>query len=154
MSRAENLYPAFGNAWVLAGKLAWDMYYNHGGVTLLMVKNKLTDLDFMDTVEEDLDRLHRLELNTQRLFGEWNELDKRPVTGGPKLLPFLIEALAGVVREYSEDELRDAIRRNVQVCEALSVAYFHLAAEKLPERPARGPAAEPLCGRPAARALE
>jgi flavin-dependent dehydrogenase len=138
MSRTENLYPVFGNAWVFAAKLSWDSYCNHGGVTLLMVKNKLTDLDFMDTVEDDLDRLYRLDLNTQRLFGEWNELDKRPLPGGgegQKQSRFMLEALGGMAREYSDEELRGAIQRNVQVCEALSVAYFHLAAEKLAERP-------------------
>jgi flavin-dependent dehydrogenase len=136
MSRTENLYPVFGNGWVLAGKLAWDMYLNHGGVTLLMVKDKLTELDFMDTVDDDLVALQTLQFNVQRLFREWNEIEQRPLEGPPQLFRLLIEALGGLVKDYSDDELRAAIKRNVQVCEAFAVALFHHAAQALPEPPA------------------
>jgi flavin-dependent dehydrogenase len=137
MSRTENLYPAFGNAWVSAAKNAWDSVLNHAGVVLLLVKDKLTDTELMDSVEEDLLRLHRLQLNMQRLFREWNEIEQRPLVGPPAGRNLLAhEAEAGLSVELDDDGVRDAIRRHVSTAEALAVALFHRAAQALDEPPA------------------
>ena len=38
LSKYEDQYPLFGNAWVAEPKNAWDRFYDHAGVVLLMVK--------------------------------------------------------------------------------------------------------------------
>jgi flavin-dependent dehydrogenase len=137
MARTENLYPMFGNAWVTAPKVAWDSWLGHAGINLLMVKNKLTDTEFLDSVDEDLLRLHRMNLTMQRLFREWNEIEQRPLVGpGPAPNPLTRESLIGLTLELDEDGIRNALRRHVSVAEAMSVALFHRAAQALDERPA------------------
>ena len=43
LSKYEDQYPVFGNVWVTAHKLHLDGFYNHTGVVLLAVQNKLTN---------------------------------------------------------------------------------------------------------------
>ena len=136
MARTENLYPAFGNAWVTAAKIVWDGQLNHSGIVMLMVKDKLTDTEFMDSVEEDVFRLHRLNLNMQRLFREWNEIEQRPLTGPPSGVNQLLrDAIARLNADVDDEGIRDALRTQVSIAEAMAVALFYRAAQALDEPP-------------------
>jgi flavin-dependent dehydrogenase len=136
MARTENLYPAFGNAWVTGAKVAWDIPFNNYGVVMLMVKDKLTDVEFVDSVEEDVLRLHRLNLNMQRLFSEWNEIEQRPLTGPGGNNPLILQAIGLLQAELDDDGIRETLRRQVSIAEAMAVALFHRAAQALDEPPA------------------
>jgi flavin-dependent dehydrogenase len=136
-ARTENQYPMFGNPWVQVAWLAWNYYIGHSGVNVLMVYQRLTDTEFMDTVEDDILRLHRLQLNMQRLFREWNEIEQAPLVGPPPGgYPFSHEAVFAYTLDLDDDGLRDTMRKEVATSEALAVALFHHAARALDERPA------------------
>ncbi len=75
VSRYRDTYPVFGNVGVCFPLLAWDFYSNHIGIVFLFVKDKLTDFEFMKSLDADLDRLYKLNMNMHKLFREWNELD-------------------------------------------------------------------------------
>lgn len=138
ISRYRDSYPIFGNSWVACGLLVWDFYSNHTGMVLLTIKNKLTDLEFMRSVDDDLDRLFRLNINMHKLFREWNDLERRerpPVF--VKTFPALLEGLVGLVKDLPDDDsLREELKHHVRTSEALAVAMFHQAASALPEAPA------------------
>jgi flavin-dependent dehydrogenase len=137
VSRYRDSYLIFGNLWVMCGLLTWDFYSNHIGIVLLFVQNKLTDLEFMTSVDADLDRLYRLNMNMHKLFREWNELERKPRE--PGMLPtfqMLIEGLFGLVKPFpNDDALRDELRTQVRNSEAMAVAIFHQAASALPDPP-------------------
>jgi flavin-dependent dehydrogenase len=134
MARTENLYPVFGNAWVTAAKIFWDGQINHSGVVMLMVQNRLTDTEFVDSIDEDLLRLHRLSLNMQRLFREWNEIEQRPLTGPPPGKNRLLgEAIDRLNADMDDEGFRDALRAQVSIAEALAVALFSRASQALDE---------------------
>ncbi len=138
LSKYEDQYPVFGNPWVAEPKNAWDRFYDHAGVVLLMVKGKFGDYEFMKSVDEDVDRLYRLSMNMQKLFREWHELEQRPdsnpVLGGAALGTQLDSFLV-IVREYDDEELRAEMRKRVKVGEGWAVALFDQAAGALGERP-------------------
>jgi flavin-dependent dehydrogenase len=136
-ARTENQYPMFGNPWVQVAWLAWNYYIGHAGINVLMVYRRLTDTEFMDTVEDDILRLHRLQLNMQRMFREWNEIEQAPLVGPPPGgYPFSQEAVFVYTHDLDDDGLRDTMRKEVATSEALAVALFHHAARALDERPA------------------
>ena len=118
LSKYEDQYPVFGNAWVAEPKNAWDRFYDHAGVVLLMVKGKFGDYEFMKSVDEDVDRLYRLSINMQKLFREWHALEQRPdsnpVLGGAALGTQLDSFLV-IVREYDDEQLRAEMRKRVKV---------------------------------------
>ena len=139
LCRTEHFYPVFGNPWVASIKLHWDAWLSFCGVVLCAVKQKLTDLEFMQTVDGDVDRLFRLNINMHRLLRQWHELEQRPwendmlKTG---LVGVIREGFIAPLKEYTDDELRATIAGQVRVTEALAVAIFHKAAgNTLPDPP-------------------
>jgi flavin-dependent dehydrogenase len=136
ISRYQDTYPLFGNQVVGINLLNWDIYANHVGIVLLTVTNKLTDLEFMKSVDDELDRLFKLNINMHKLFLQWNELERRDV---PPTTPrkLLFEALEGVAKDYPDDDaIRAALGDELRNSEALAVYTFHQAAQGLPEAPA------------------
>ncbi|MGP0036812.1 MAG: NAD(P)/FAD-dependent oxidoreductase [Solirubrobacteraceae bacterium] len=137
MCRTENLYSMFGNTMVNVAFLAWNYHIGHSGVNVLMIHQKLTDTEFMDTVEDDIDRLYRLQINMHRLFREWNEIEQGELVGPPPgPYPYSQEAVFIYNLDLDDDGFRDTMRREVATAEALAVALFHRAARGLDERPA------------------
>jgi flavin-dependent dehydrogenase len=138
LSRTENLYEAFGNPRVIEAKLSYDAVVNHGGVVLVAVKEKLTDLELMKSVDADIDRIYRLNMRTQRLFREWNELEPGPAdapAGVAGLIMALIHGILALVQDHTDDELRVKVADNARAAEAMAVAIFHKAAAGLDEPP-------------------
>ena len=137
ISRYQDSYLIFGNPWVVCGLLVWDFYSNHTGLVLLTVQNKLTDFEFMKSVDDEVDRLFRLNINMHKLFGEWNEIEnKERPAAFLKAFPVQVAGLLGMVKEFPDDEsLREELRTQVRNSEALAVAMFHRAATALPEPP-------------------
>jgi flavin-dependent dehydrogenase len=138
LARYEDQYPLFGNTWVANHKLFWDAYFNHTGNVILMVRNKLTDYDFMKSVEDDVDRLYRLSTQMQELFKQWHELEQRdeenPVVSGPGVRT-LLAGLAGLVKPMDDAGLREELRQQVAAGEAWAVAIFAKASEALDQGP-------------------
>jgi flavin-dependent dehydrogenase len=81
IARYRDIYKVFGNPGVAIEMLDWTMYTSHCGIVLLFVANKLTDLEFMRSVDDELDSHFRLNIAMDRLFIQWSELD-RPVPRG------------------------------------------------------------------------
>lgn len=137
LSRTEHNYPLFGNPWVLAGKLGWDVYHIHTGVTVLMIKAKLTDLDFLRSTEDDLNRLYQLSINMQKVFRQWHELERR-AREDTMLLPIRarVPGFPSFLADMSDEELRESIREQVSYAEAIAVAIFDRATRALEQPPA------------------
>jgi flavin-dependent dehydrogenase len=139
IAKYRDMYHLWGNPWITSGWLGWSNHFNHTGSVSLMLRNKLADLEFMKSVEEDLDRMYRLNINMQKLFREWHQLDRERPTPAvrpkfmhiykPPPLSKLLEAAEG------DDRLREHLHRERQTLEALAVALFHRAAADLPEPP-------------------
>lgn len=137
IAKYEDLYPVFGNVWVAAHKLYWDAFFNHAGVVLLMIKDKVGDYEFMKSVDDDLNRLYRLSNNMQELFRRWHELEQRDeenplIRQAPGTL---VRGLLGLVRPMDDDALREELREQIRIAEAWAVTLFAVACEALDERP-------------------
>jgi flavin-dependent dehydrogenase len=137
IARYRDSYPIFGNPRVAAGLEGWDFYANHCGIVLLFVKNKITDLEFMRSVDEDLSRLFELNIRTHAMFVQWNELEQAYVPPGwPRLFHPLIAGLIGLVKPYPDDDaIRAELKAEIANSEAMAIALFAKAAAALPEPP-------------------
>jgi flavin-dependent dehydrogenase len=136
LSRYEDLYPLMGHPTVMMPKLIFDIYINHCAAVLIMTQNKLTDLEFMKAVDDDVDRVYRVSMNMEKLFRQWHELDQsfEADLGGIGVWP-MMKATNAVVQSYEDAELQEELRSQADCAEALAVALFHKAAALLPEPP-------------------
>jgi hypothetical protein len=140
LARTLNMYPGFGNPYVGMAKNGWDSFLNHTGVVSVMLANKLTDYEFLRSVNDDLDRLFKLNINIHKMFAEWNELEFKMLP--PIMLRgyfAILEAMQGIANEYTEDELRERVAGQVQTAEAIAIDIFAQAANALPVQPADRP---------------
>lgn len=138
LARTEDHYPTFGNQQVGLAKINWDNLVLHTGTTVIFVNGKLTDLEFMKSVQEDVDRLHRLNDRMQQLFRDWNRLEKPAWNKSGRMLPYklLFESNAESTLDYSDDDaLRAALKKYVQWDEAMAVVIFDRATRALPDSP-------------------
>lgn len=138
LARTEDMYPVFGNPWVMSIKFSWDAYLAQSGHVLAFVKGRLADIDYMRSVEREVHGLQALNINMHGLLREWHELERRPwerelVKTG--LVPAIRDNLHAPVEDYTDEELREKLREQLRVVEALSVIIFHRAARALPEPP-------------------
>jgi flavin-dependent dehydrogenase len=145
MAKYRDIYPIFGNPWVSCGMLTWSFYSNHTGITLLTLKNKLTDFEFMKSVDADLDRLFQLNINMHKVFKQWHELEnKERPAAFLKVFPVLVTGLLGLIKDYPDDDaIREELRSHVTNSEAMAVVMFHKAASALPEAPPADKAVNP-----------
>jgi flavin-dependent dehydrogenase len=138
LSKTENHYATFGDPRVLLPKLVFETVVNHSGTVFLAVKDKLTDLEFMKSVDSDIDKIYKLTIRVEQLFREWHALHEgqaQDVSGACGPIKAMIEMFFQIVQEYDDDGLREMVAAQVRKAEALAVAIFLRAASELPEAP-------------------
>jgi hypothetical protein len=86
IARYRDTYPLFGNPGVALEMLYWMTPASHSGMTLLFQHNKLTDLEFMKSVDAELERYFTLNVTMHQLFRQWDRIDRpEPDMVGPEL---------------------------------------------------------------------
>ncbi|HEX4109930.1 MAG TPA: NAD(P)/FAD-dependent oxidoreductase [Solirubrobacteraceae bacterium] len=132
-----NQYGLFGNAEVMAGKLAWDDAVRWTILALWMYREKWTDLEFLDATAEPFQSAIRLNHRLQQLFRDWHETDRREwrdIFLSPREVPCLGIRLIGLMVEIDDETLMNNIRLNQEFLEALTVILFHRATDARGDR--------------------
>ena len=137
IAKYRNMFEIFEDPWITSGYFGWANFVNHTNIVPLTFKNKLTDLEFMKSVEDDLFAMYRLNINMTSLFREWYALSKEnPVQRPPFRHVYAPPELASLAAGFNDDDqLRDRMRDERSRSEAMAVAIFHKAAADLPEPP-------------------
>ncbi len=146
VGRYRDMYPVFGDSWVLPAALTWTFLASHGGPAFVMIREKIADIEFMKASSHLLERLAELNVSAQKLFREWHELN---VGGTPALHPPLIkpsmEAMIGLVKPLPDDDaLRGELQLQIRNQEAFLIAVFAQALEAVPDVPAIDGPVNPL----------
>ncbi len=127
-------YGLFGNAQLMAGKLAWDDAVRWTILALRTYRGKWTDLDFLDATSGAFESAIRLNQRLQPLFRESHELDRREwrdIFLSPREVPCLGVRLIGLMVDIDDETLLANSKLNQQFLEALAVILFHKAAQPL-----------------------
>jgi hypothetical protein len=143
IAKYRDMFEVFADPVVTSGLLGWDVYVNHANIVSLMLRNKLTDREFMNSVEGDLFAMYDLNIRVQALFRQW--YDVRRESDSPGSAPFIHayrpSSLPALVADFDDAALRDQLGVERATMEAIAVALFHKAAADLPEPP---PAERPV----------
>jgi flavin-dependent dehydrogenase len=135
LAKYEDQYQVFGNPWVMVPKLGWDGHFSQVGLVLLTLKDKMADYEFLRSVDDDLERLFRLNINLQHMLLDWHRLVERQfegvMVGRGGGMPARFEAMKALTADLSDAELRSHLRHQVEIAEAVAIAMFGKAAEEL-----------------------
>lgn len=122
----QDLYPVMGNAQVFSTKITWDTYWYWSVYCLMYFQRKLTDLDFMESVRPEMERMNALAWRMQQLFRDWAARYNPPCRSAlvDQSLDELMDRLHLGLRATfeSDDALRAQIRENVQLVEQVAQA--------------------------------
>ena len=92
--------------------------------------------DFMAEVREDLLRGHELNARVQEFFREWHAIDDREAENrhvNPVAFPGLVGRHLDLEQPMDREAVKARMKENVEFMEAVAVAFFHKAAERLPD---------------------
>ena len=133
-----DFYTQMGNPQVTVGRITWGTvaYWALSGLLYHQGGNKLTDPDFMDEVGSDLDRGHKLVKVMDRFWLEWHALDQTQYRNGwvNMVTPAADAALyVGLFAEHDDEALKNQIKENVALMEAVAVGMFHWGTALLPD---------------------
>lgn len=122
----QDLYPVMGNAQVFSTKITWDTYWYWSVYCLMYFQQKLTDLEFMESVRPEMERMNALAWRMQQLFRDWAARYNPPCKAAliDQSLDELMDRLHLGLRATFEndDALRAQIRENVQLVEQVAQA--------------------------------
>jgi len=103
---------------------------------MLLMKGKLTDLEFMKDVDADMDRVYRLNAVMQHFIRELHELGHQPlgaenIPAGPPTFKPLFESFGLLLSEADGEELKQLIRHEVELAEKVAVSMFWYVASRI-----------------------
>jgi flavin-dependent dehydrogenase len=127
-------YGYWGNPQIMANKIGANNILYWGANALLFFHRKLTDLDFMEAVRPDVDRIWALNRQIESMFRQWQELDAREwrrAYVSPVSFPAMLERHIELVAGFDDEALKAKLRSNADLMEAYNVIAFHKAAETL-----------------------
>lgn len=132
-------YAVYGDAEVYAAKLAHDYTIYWGMIAPLHYYDKFCDLEFIQAVWPDVQRSIDLTPVIQQLFRDWHALGQRqPNPTGLMLETSAFQAMWDRDRELTgldDATLRERLRSNAGLLEALAVVFFHKACRRLSHEP-------------------
>jgi hypothetical protein len=128
-------YGLFGNAEVLPVKVLWDYTYYWGVLAQLFFQGRLTDLESLSHLREELLLSQRLNVAVQRVLHDWGEAGsgRNPACMlDQAALPWFAELNRSLQDRLDADAFRSRLRGSVQRLRALAAQIAHQAAAAVP----------------------
>ncbi len=137
----QRQYPLMGDARIMSVKIVWDFVMYWGGVALLCFRDKLRDLDFMESVRPVLRGFALTNISMQAFFRKWAEIPQRPPPPGSFVdyasIDFLAQMNRNLLEDCDDDALLAQLVRNLELAKELKREILAEAAD---------PGASPVAG--------
>ena len=130
----ERQYEFWGNPQIMSVKIGANNILYWGVNALLFFHRKLADLDFMQAVRPDVERVWALNRRLEAMYREWNALDGREwrrAYVSPVSFPAMLERHIELVAGFDDETLKAKIASNADLMEAYTLVLFNKAAEQL-----------------------
>lgn len=129
-------YPLFGDPEVLPTKVIWDYAFYWGILCQLFFQRRLTDLENIALLGNELQRSKDLNAAMQIFLREWSQQSAKrnsTVLLDQVALPWFAELNRGLRDELSEEEFRARIKTNVRLLETLAQQIVSRALRDVPD---------------------
>ena len=134
----KDQYQFFGNPQVMLGKLLYDNTTYFATLANLFIHGKMTDLEALSEVVDQLQIMIPLLQRVQELCRDWHQIDQRNFEG-ISVLTKRFEPMPERQRDLYKDFDREAFSarmlENIELLKAMATWLFHQAAKHLPEPP-------------------
>jgi hypothetical protein len=130
----EGQYEFWGNPQLMSVKIGANNILYWGVNALLFFHRKLADLEFMEAVRPDVERVWALNRRLEALYREWNALDDREwkrAYVSPVAFPAMLERHIELVAGFDDETLKAKIASNAELMEAYTLVLFNKAAQLL-----------------------
>jgi flavin-dependent dehydrogenase len=147
ISLYKEQYQFFGNPQVMLGKLLYDNTAYFSTLAYLFTHDKMTDLDALAEVVDQLQTIIPLLGRVQDLCRDWHQIDQRAwegvsvLTRNFKPMP---ERQRELSLEFDDEAFKKRALENIELLKAMAVWLFFQAAKHLPEPPDESRAINPL----------
>jgi flavin-dependent dehydrogenase len=130
----EQQYEFWGNPQLMSVKIGANNILYWGVNALLFFHRKLADLEFMEAVRPDVERVWALNRRLEAMYREWNALDGREwkrAYVSPVAFPAMLERHIELVAGFDDETLKAKIASNADLMEAYTLVLFNKAAQQL-----------------------
>jgi flavin-dependent dehydrogenase len=130
----ESQYEFWGNPQLMSVKIGANNILYWGVNALLFFHRKLADLEFMEAVRPDVERVWALNRRLEAMYREWNALDDREwkrAYVSPVAFPAMLERHIELVAGFDDETLKAKIASNAELMEAYTLILFNKAAQLL-----------------------
>jgi flavin-dependent dehydrogenase len=130
----EGQYEFWGNPQLMSVKIGANNILYWGVNALLFFHRKLADLEFMEAVRPDVERVWALNRRLEAMYREWNALDDREwrrAYVSPVAFPAMLERHIELVAGFDDETLKAKIASNRELMEAYTLILFNKAAQLL-----------------------
>jgi flavin-dependent dehydrogenase len=134
----ENNYSLMKNTQVALAKILWDsgIYWAYFGT--LFFHRKLSDLAFMTSIREQIQRVMDLTIRLQAFFREWDDIEKKEWHGRAidwSEIKFLYNLHWGMGVGLDDNGLKEHLTQNVRIMETVATEMFFYATRSFPNIP-------------------
>ena len=129
-------YPIFGDAEVMSIKVIWDYAYYWGILCQLTFQDRLTDLNLLGEMREDLLAAAQLNLDMQALFRRWYAQSARPnaaMMWDQGKLDWFLQMNATLLDPLDDAGVRARLRDNVAIMRTLAATIVAQACASCPD---------------------
>jgi flavin-dependent dehydrogenase len=143
----KDQYQFFGNTQVMLGKQLFDNNIYFSTLAFVFLHDKLTDLDDLPEILEQLQPFIDLGARMQEFFRDWHALGEQQYEGVSVLnydFKPMGERIEELVKPFEHEAMLERLAQSAQVQQAIAVWLFHKAAKQLPDPPAEDAAINPL----------
>jgi flavin-dependent dehydrogenase len=130
----ESQYEFWGNPQLMSVKIGANNILYWGVNALLFFHRKLADLEFMEAVRPDVERVWALNRRLEAMYREWNALDDREwrrAYVSPVAFPAMLERHIELVAGFDDETLKAKVASNRELMEAYTLILFNKAAQLL-----------------------
>ena len=131
-----NHYKLFGNAEVMTAKLLWEFAAYWAVAALPFFQEKLTDAGFNKEVGGEVRRIITAGARLEDMFRDWHDLGQlewRDTFISNRSCPAFWDLHTDLDRSFDDEGLKERYAHNADNLEAVAVALFHKAVDRLPD---------------------
>jgi flavin-dependent dehydrogenase len=143
----KDQYQFFGNTQVMLGKQLFDNNIYFSTLAFVFLHDKLTDLDDLPEILEQLQPFIDLGGRMQEFFRDWHALGEQQYEGVSVLnneFQPMQDRVEELVKPFEHDAMVEHLAETAKVQQAIAVWLFHKAAKQLPDPPGEDVAIDPL----------